>query len=203
MLAGALALLGVVLILGVLDERDGVPSSLAMGLGAAAGICAYILWVVASFRVSVGTVPMFVNLFTFLVLAGALLFTPRYLLLDLSGVERPCTVAAVQTDVLTTRRGTQLVSQLTLDCPDGRYDIKGLRSGQAPGSTVSVTFDRFGVVRPDLTTELPASTWWMWPLTLVPVGLVGWFLATMPRERRATLGRLSAVEQGQPPGDGS
>jgi hypothetical protein len=64
-----------------------------------------------------------------------------------------------------------------------------------------VTFDRSGIVRPELTEELPDSTWWMWPITLVPLGLAGWFLATMPRERRATLSRLTALqEQGRQAG---
>jgi hypothetical protein len=200
LLGGALALLVVVLILGVLDERDGIPSGLAMGLGVTAGIGAYILWVIASFRVSVGTAPLFVNLLTFLLLAGGLLFTPRYLLLDLSGVQRQCTVAASETSFLTNRSGTKPVSRLTLDCPGGRYEIGGLRSGRAEGSTVPVTFDRSGIVRPELTEELPASTWWMWPITLVPLALVGWFLATMPRERRTTLSRLTAFEEGQSTG---
>ena len=194
LLGGALAMLVVVLVFGVLDERDGVPAPLAMGLGVVAGVGAYVLWVVASFRVPAATAPFMVNLLTFLVLATALLFTPRYLLLDLSGVERPCTVAAAETGSPTTtrtgRRGP--VSHLTLDCPDGRYEIRGVRYAPATGSTVPVTFDRSGIVRPELTAELPASTWWMWPITLVPLGLVGWFLATMPRERRATLRRLAA-----------
>jgi hypothetical protein len=200
MLGGAFALVVVVLILGVLDERVGIPSSLAMGLGCVAGIGAYVLWVVGSFRVSASSVPTFANLVAFLVLAGALLFTPRYLLLDLSGVERRCTVAAVEKgSVIKTRAGNSgPASHLTLDCPDGRYAIRGVRSlPPEQGSTVSVTFDRSGIVRPELTEELPASTWWMWPITLVPLGLVGWFLATMPRERRATLSRLTAFESGQ------
>jgi hypothetical protein len=194
MLGGALALLVVVLILGVLDERDGIASPLAMGVGVTAGIGAYILWVVASFRVSAATAPLFANLLTFLVLAGALLFVPRYLLLDLSGVERRCAVAAVETAfVSNTRTGTKPANHLTLDCPDGRYEIRGTRYAPGKGSTVPVTFDRTGIVRPELTEELPATTWWMWPITLVPLGLVGWFLGTMPRERRATLTRLTAL----------
>jgi hypothetical protein len=203
LLGGALALLVVVLILGVLDERVGIPSSLATGLGCVAGIGAYILWVLGTFRVSAGTAPTFANLVTFLVLAGALLFTPRYLLLDLTGVERRCTVAAVETGSVTkTRTGTTgPASHLTLDCPGGRYEIRGARSlPPEEGSTVPVTFDRSGIVRPELTEELPAATWWMWPITLVPLALVGWFIATMPRERRTTLSRLTAFEEGQSTG---
>jgi hypothetical protein len=196
MLGGALALLAVVLILGLLFAREGVPPLLSMGLGSIAGIGAYCLWLVGSFRVSVASAPLFVNLLTFLVLAGALLFFPRYLLLDLSGVQRRCTVAASETHFVTTRNGTSPAHRLTLDCPDGeRYEIRGARSGAATGSVVPVTFDRSGIARPELTAEMPASTWWMWPAMLVPLGLAGWFLATMPRERRETLRRLNAVEQ--------
>jgi hypothetical protein len=194
MLGGALVLLVVVVVFSVLDERAGLHSGLAMAVSTVAGISAYILWVVGCFRVSVATAPLFVNLLSFLVLAAALLFTPRYLLLDLAGVERQCTVVAVETgQPTTTRMGKSgQASHLTLDCPDGRYEIRGARPGAAKGSTVAVMFDRSGIVRPELTTELPDSTWWMWPLTLVPMGLLGWFLSTMPRERRDTLARLTA-----------
>src|SRR5262245_25043626 len=157
MIGGALALLVAVLILGVLDERVGIPSPLAMGLGTIAAIGAYILWLVGSMRVAAASAAMMVNWFTFLVLAIALLLTPRYLMLDLSGVERRCTVAAVDTGSVTNKRTgtTSPANHLTLDCPDGRYEIRGARDAPGKGSTVPVTFDRSGIVRPELTEELP------------------------------------------------
>jgi hypothetical protein len=202
LLGGALVLLAQVLILGVLDERAGIPTPLAMGLGIVEGIGAYALWVVGSLRVAAGIVPKLATWLTFIVLAGALLFAPRYVLLDLNGVERRCTVVAVDTALAKDNRTgtTSLANHLTLDCPDGRYEIGGARYGPGIGTTVPVTFDRSGIARPELTEELPGSTWWMWPVTLVPLGLVGWVLYTIPRQRRATLSRLYAFEHGQSTG---
>ena len=108
-----------------------------MLVGFAGGTLAFWLDIAWLVWVAAGVVPMFVNMISFLVLATALLFTPRYLLLDLSGVERQCTVAAAETgSVTSTRTGKRgPASHLTLDCPDGRYEIRGARQAPETGST--------------------------------------------------------------------
>ncbi|WP_433059876.1 hypothetical protein [Dactylosporangium sp. CS-033363] len=193
LLAGALGLLLVTLIGGVIDAAP-----VSMGIAIAAAIGSYVLWVPGALKIAAAPWPMMANFLGFLALAIATLFAPRILLLERLGVERVCVVTAIDAgSPLNTRTGTRTRSnKVALDCPDGRFEIGGAHLTPSTGESVPVTFDVFGIARPELTSELPESTWWIWPATCVPIGLLAWHLATIPHWRRRTLARLAELEAG-------
>ncbi|WP_433218876.1 hypothetical protein ACQP00_13665 [Dactylosporangium sp. CS-047395] len=188
LVAGALGLLLVTLIGGVIDAA---PASMVIGIAGAIG--SYILWIPGSLKIAADFRAMAANFLGFLALAIALLFAPRILLLEHFGVERVCVVTAIDVGSSTNHRTHTRTpaNDITLDCPNGRFEIGGAYHTPIRGDQVPVTFDVFGVARPQLTSELAGSTWWMWPATCVPLGLLVWQLASIPRRRRETLRRLA------------